>query len=443
MTEQSPIPEGIAGIEFDGPFSVGRYAKFLQQRFRGIARVQIHGEVWNFRNPGRAKVYFELRDGDGALQCSMWRDAFEEIGLPDGALVDGTQIVVAGGPDFYPGSRTSSSSFSFAVTGLRVAGEGDLLMQLEVLRKTLAAEGLFKPQKDLPRAALPRSIGVITGETGKARDDILAGLERRGWAGRLVWAFAPVQDRHAAGAISERLRDLAAVAEVDVIVVARGGGSLADLFAFCDEELCRTVALLSVPVIASVGHHTDRMLIDDVAACRCSTPTHAAEEAVPLSPADQREAIGRLARGLEAHGNRAVLGRARHLTALARGPAQHLARHNARLHQQLRELRAGGRRRIDPERARTRDDAARAPSQGEAGAAATGGRRATRARARAHAPQAHAERGYAMVEREDGDPDRLQRQQAQAAGWRMPVRDDRRARRRMLDPPQRSSEEQR
>lgn len=409
MTEQSPIPEGIAGIEFDGPFSVGRYAKFLQQRFRGIARVQIHGEVWNFRNPGRAKVYFELRDGDGALQCSMWRDAFEEIGLPDGALVDGTQIVVAGGPDFYPGSRTSSSSFSFAVTGLRVAGEGDLLMQLEVLRKTLAAEGLFKPQKDLPRAALPRSIGVITGETGKARDDILAGLERRGWAGRLVWAFAPVQDRHAAGAISERLRDLAAVAEVDVIVVARGGGSLADLFAFCDEELCRTVALLSVPVIASVGHHTDRMLIDDVAACRCSTPTHAAEEAVPLSPADQREAIGRLARGLEAHGNRAVLGRARHLTALARGPAQHLARHNARLHQQLRELRAGGRRRIDSERDLTRTralvldrkvDAMRGPELRR--------RRATleslASALAAHDPKRTLQRGYAMVEDESGAP---------------------------------------
>jgi exodeoxyribonuclease VII large subunit len=409
MTEQSPIPEGIAGVEFQGPYSVGRYSKFLQQRFREIARVQIHGEVWNFRNPGRAKVYFELRDGDGALQCSMWRDAFEEVGLPDGALVDGTQIVVAGGPDFYPGSRTSSSSFSFAVTGLRVAGEGDLLMQLEVLRKTLAAEGLFKPQKELVRAALPRSIGVITGETGKARDDILAGLQRRGWAGRLVWAFAPVQDRHAAGAISERLRDLAAVAEVDVIIVARGGGSLADLFAFCDEELCRTVALLRVPVIASVGHHTDRMLIDDVAACRCSTPTHAAEEAVPLSPSDQREAIGRLARGLEAHGNRAVLGRARHLAALARGPAQHLARHNARLHQQLRELRAGGRRRIDSERALTRTRALVLDRKVEA----TRGPELRRRRATleslasalaAHDPDRTLERGYAIVTDAQGAP---------------------------------------
>ena len=160
-------------------------------------------------------------------------------------------VVAAGGCDFYPGSRASSPSFSFAVTELRVAGEGDLLAQVERLRKALAAEGLFEPQKRLPRPSLPRCIGVVSGEGGKARDDVLAGLRRRGWAGRIVWAFAPVQDRHAAPAITRALQDLAACEEVEVIVVARGGGSLADLFAFCDETLCRTVALLRVPVIAS------------------------------------------------------------------------------------------------------------------------------------------------------------------------------------------------
>ena len=122
----------------------------------------------------------------------------------------------------------------------------------------------------------------MTGERGKARDDVLAGLRRRGWAGRLVWAFVPVQDRHAAPRIAGALRELAAIPEVEVVIVARGGGSLADLFAFCDEALCRTVALLRVPVISSVGHHTDRTLIDDVAAVCCSTPTHAAEAAVPI-----------------------------------------------------------------------------------------------------------------------------------------------------------------
>ena len=90
------------------------------------------------------------------------------------------------------------------MTELRIAGEGDLLVQLERLRRRLAADGLFEPQKHLPRPLLPRTIGVVTGERGKARDDVLAGLRRRGWGGRLIWAFAPVQDRHAAPRIAPR-----------------------------------------------------------------------------------------------------------------------------------------------------------------------------------------------------------------------------------------------
>ena len=221
-------------------------------------------------------------------------------------------------------------------------GEGDLLAQVERLRKTLAAEGLFEPQKRLPRPSLPRCIGVVSGEGGKARDDVLAGLRRRGWAGRIVWAFAPVQDRHAAPAITRALQDLAACEEVEVIVVARGGGSLADLFAFCDETLCRTVALLRVPVISSVGHHTDRTLIDDVSAVACSTPTHAAEAAVPVNCAEARAKLHGLAARLEHRSRLAIVERARVLARLSRAPADHVARHRARLHQHARELRASG-----------------------------------------------------------------------------------------------------
>ena len=273
---------------------------------------------------------------------------------PPGALSDGGQVVVAGGPDYYAGSRTASPSFSFAVSGLRLAGEGDLLAQVEVLRRTLAAEGLFEPQKRLARPALPRCIGVVTGESGKARDDVLAGLRRRGWAGRVVWAFAPVQDRHAAPAITRALQDLAAVEEVEVVVVARGGGSMADLFAFCDETLCRTVALLRVPVIASVGHHTDRTLIDDVAAASCSTPTHAAETAVPLHCGEARAAVAARAGRLAVHARRAVIERARHLAHLSRAPGEHVARERRALHQTLREARASATRRVRDERAATR-----------------------------------------------------------------------------------------
>jgi exodeoxyribonuclease VII large subunit len=400
--EPTPRPDGIAGSSLAGPFPVGTYAEKLRDYLRQRARVQLFGEVWNFR-ASRAKVYFELRDGDGAVPCSMWRDAFERLGFTPATFVDGCQVVVAGGPDYYPGSRTSSPSFSFDVIGLRIAGEGDLLAQMEALRRALGAAGLFEPQKALPRPALPRCIGVVTGEGGKARDDVLAGLARRGWAGRLVWAFAPVQDRHAAPRITQALQDLAAVEEVEVVIVARGGGSLADLFAFCDETLCRTVAMLRVPVIASVGHHTDRTLIDDVAAVSCSTPTHAAESAVPAHPLEARAALARCAASLEAHGRRAVVGRARHLAALSRAPAQAIARHRVALHQRLKELRAASRRRVAEDRERVARDAR--VLERRAGAAGGPQARARRtaldslaAALAAHDPERTVARGYAIVD---------------------------------------------
>jgi exodeoxyribonuclease VII large subunit len=427
VTDVPARPAGIPGSELSGPWPVGHYAARLRDRLRGFTRVQVFGEVFGFK-AGRAKVWFELRDASGALPCSMWRSDWEALDV--GELADGVQIVAAGGCDFYPGARTSSPSFSFAVDDVRVAGEGDLLAQLERLRRTLHAEGLFEPQKRLARPALPRTIGVVTGETGKARDDVVAGLRRRGWGGRVVWAFAPVQDRHAAPRITRALQDLAACAEVEVIVVARGGGSLADLFAFCDETLCRTVALLRVPVISSVGHHTDRTLLDDVAAVACSTPTHAAEAAVPVHCADAYAALRGVAARLDRQGRRAIVDRARALARLSRAPAEHVARHRVRLHQELRELRATGRRGLaERERAAlARADALRRTGGAAALARDRGAQRALTAAAAldrsaaatpqrrrrdldrfaaalaAHDPQRTLERGYALVEDASGEP---------------------------------------
>ena len=258
---------------------------------------------------------------------------------------------------------------------------------------------------------------------------MLAGLERRGWAGRVVWAFAPVQDRRAAPAITRALTDLAAIAEVEVIVVARGGGSLADLFAFCDETLCRTVAMLRVPVISSVGHHADRTLIDDVAAVACSTPTHAAETAVPLHCGEARAALGAAARGLSRHADRALAGRAavssaagalarharravitraRELAALSRAPGEHVARQRRALHQSLREMRASATRRVAAERAGNR----RAAGALQRRAAAASGPDAAGRRAAlesltlalaAHDPERVVERGYTVVDDRAGN----------------------------------------
>jgi exodeoxyribonuclease VII large subunit len=353
----------------------------------------------------RAKsVYFDLRDGDGAVAVSMWRTDFDRLRLPEGALADGTQVVVGGGVDYYPGSRTSSGAFSFRAVALRVAGEGDLLAQIARLRRRLGEEGLFAPQKTLPRPQIPRTIGVVTAETGEARNDVLAGLRRRGWAGRVVWAFAPVQDRHAAPRITQALQDLAATGAVDVIVVARGGGSVADLMAFSDETLCRTIALLRTPVIAAVGHDGDRTLIDDVAAVSCSTPTHAADAAVPLDVVAARESLRRCGARLGDHGRSAVLVRARALEQLARAPADHVRRHRARLHQVLREMRASSRRVVTDGERGSRDAARRIAARASAGA--TGAEAAARASTlgsfasalAAHDPERVVERGFVVVD---------------------------------------------
>ncbi len=406
-TATAPAPQtaAIPDSTFPGPFAVGAYAAQLKARLQQFASVQLIGEVWGFRT-GRARVYFELRDARGALPCSMWASDFERLGV---SLSDGLRVVIGGGCDYYPGSSTSSPSFSFAVTELRVAGEGDLLAQLERLRRRLAAEGLFEPQKRLRRPLLPKTIGVVTGERGKARDDVLAGLHRRGWAGRLVWAFAPVQDRRAAGHIASALRELAAVPEVEVVIVARGGGSLADLYAFCDEALCRTVALLRVPVIASVGHHTDRTLIDDVAAASCSTPTHAAEVAVPVDCRAARVELASRTRRLHGHGHRAILSRARTLGHLARAPSAHLARQRRQLHQMLRELRASAKRTVSHGRSQASTHLLVLRRTATRGTSSDKERRRSELdrlafALAAHDPERTLARGYALVEDRAGEP---------------------------------------
>lgn len=352
-----PIPELLPDAEavkpplapgepdLPGPFPVGEYAPKLRNFLRGVARVRVSGEVTNLRASARAKgIYFDLRDANGALPCSMWRSDFDRLDLPEGTLRDGVEMVVAGGLDYFPGSERSSPSFSFRVTYMRPAGEGDLLAQLDRLRKQLAAEGLFEPQKQLHRPVLPRTIGVVVGHDSAALGDVLAGLERRSWHGRLVLVHPPVQGKAAAPRIASALRRLAEIPEVETIIVTRGGGSLTDLWCFCDEALCRTVALLRVPVISAVGHNVDRTLIDDVSAQCCSTPTHAAEAAVRVDVAVARGELGVHAASVGRFGRRAVAVRARALGADARSLAGHMRAERSRLHQLIREIRAASAR---------------------------------------------------------------------------------------------------
>jgi exodeoxyribonuclease VII large subunit len=417
-------------MDLPGPFPVGLYAKKLQEEMRKRARVQLMGEVTGV---GRSKVqaYFELRDSQGAVPCTMWLTDLEKAGLPEGALRDGAELVIAGGPDYYPGGGQASPSFSFRATHARLAGEGDLMARLQALRKQLRAEGLFELQKQLARALLPKAIGVVTAESGAARRDLLAGLRRRGWGGTVVWGFAPVQDRHAAPAIAAALQGLAARPEVEAIVVTRGGGSLADLWAFCDETLCRTVAMLRVPVVSAIGHERDTTLLDDVAAVTCSTPTHAAEAVVPLDCGQARRELGRCGFALRRAAEGAIGARARHLGALARGPARALQRERSGLNQKIREVRAASERGIAERgafqrriatvvlartrrRALERTAAARAEERLRGAAIERSAARSLRRRRevleraavtlRAHDPERTLERGYALAESPEGEP---------------------------------------
>jgi len=376
---------------------------------RRRARVSLLGEVTGLSR-SKAQAYFELRDAEGAVPCAIWLNDLEKLDLPEQGLRDGAEIVIGGGPDYYRGSAQASPGFFFRATHIRLAGEGDLLARLEALRKQLRAEGLFELQKQLARPRLPKTIGVVTAESGAARRDLLAGLRRRGWAGTVVWAFAPVQDRRAAPAIAAAIQELAATPAVEAIVVARGGGSLADLWAFCDETLCRTVALLRVPVVSAVGHERDSTLIDDVAAVACSTPTHAAEAVVPLDCNAARGALTRSAVALRRAGEGAVGSRSRHLVALARGPARALRRERIALNQKTREIRASSERGLAERRRFQRRLAlvvlARAARRA-AGAEASNRREALRRAQvafRAHEPERTLERGYALAEDGEGEP---------------------------------------
>jgi len=430
---QEPLPGAAAPprewSELPGPFPVGEYADALRRFLRKRARVQVLGEVTGLRLAGKS-AYFELRDAEGAVPCAMWRSDWDRIGLPEGAVRDGVEVVVEGGPDYYAGSATASPSFSFRCTRLRLAGEGDLLARLAELRRRLGAEGLFEPQKELRRPALPRSIGIITGRGSAAEADLLAALARRSWAGRVVFAHPPVQDRHAAPQIARALGDLAAVGEVEAIVVARGGGSLADLWAFCDETLCRNAAMLRVPIVAAIGHEIDRTLLDDVAAVSCSTPTHAIEEAVRIDVAAARTGLARDAARLRERGRAASPERARRLAAGARALGRHADGQRHWLHQKIRELRAASAKAVasagaesarralvlSRKRSAALHETGRAASRLGAAAAAIDrrGRAASASRLAdlrrieqtlaAHEPERVLERGYALVTAAD-EPD--------------------------------------
>nr|BBX80960.1 exodeoxyribonuclease 7 large subunit [Mycobacterium florentinum] len=228
-------------------------------------------------------VFMVLRDpaADMSLTVTCPRDLVLNAPVK---LVEGTQVVVCGKPSFYTGRGT----FSLRLSEIRAVGVGELLARIDRLRRLLDAEGLFDPRLKRPIPFLPNMIGLITGRASAAERDVTTVAGTRWPAVRFAVRNTAVQGPNAVAQIVEALRELDRDQDVDVIVLARGGGSVEDLLPFSDETLCRAIAACRTPVISAVGHEPDNPLCDLVADLRAATPTDAAKRVVPDTAAEQR-----------------------------------------------------------------------------------------------------------------------------------------------------------
>ena len=242
--------------------------------------VRVRGEISGWKRAASGHCYLCLKDDKAVLDGVIWKAAAGALRFkPE----DGIEVVATGRLTTYPGR----SRYQIVIDRLELAGQGALMALLDKRRRALAAEGLFDPARKRPLPFLPRTIGVVTSPTGAVIRDILHRLADRCPSHVIVWPV-PVQGEGAAAQIAAAVRGFdalapgGAVARPDLVIVARGGGSIEDLWAFNEEEVVRAVAACSIPVISAVGHETDTSLCDFAADVRAPTPTAAAELAVPV-----------------------------------------------------------------------------------------------------------------------------------------------------------------
>lgn len=268
-------------------FSVSELSSLLKNVVEGaFSEVSVQGEVSGVKRASSGHIYFSLKDKDAVLNAICWRGASSET---NAAIADGLEIVAKGKLTTYAGR----SNYQMIVSSAQIAGEGALLKMLEERKKKLAAEGLFDATRKKPIPFLPENIGVITSPTGAVIRDIMHRLSDR--FPRPVYLYPVlVQGEGAAEQVAAAIKSFNAIApeglatkdgiipRPDVLIVARGGGSLEDLLSFSEEIVVRAVADSVIPIISAVGHETDTMLIDYAADLRAPTPTGAAEKAVPV-----------------------------------------------------------------------------------------------------------------------------------------------------------------
>jgi exodeoxyribonuclease VII large subunit len=260
-------------------YTVSAFNRGLSSYLGKIPAVWVEGEVTELRrNEAWANVFFTLKDpaSGSTLAATIARRVFDRLEL---GLEEGETVHAHGRAELYE----TKGELGLRVTTIERLGLGEHLVALERLKRRLAAEGLFAPERKRPLPRIPRAVGVLTGADAAARGDVLATIGRRFPAARVVVCETRVQGRGAPQAIVSALQALGAHPEVDVLIVTRGGGSFDDLLPWSDETVVRAIAAAGVPVVAAVGHEQDAPLCDLAADVRAATPTAAATLVVPDS----------------------------------------------------------------------------------------------------------------------------------------------------------------
>ncbi|OON81354.1 exodeoxyribonuclease VII large subunit [Streptomyces tsukubensis] len=259
------------------PLPVGEVSRLIGGWIERLGAVWVEGQITQLsRRPGAGVVFMTLRDPahDISVSVTCYRKVFDAV---VDVVAEGARVVVHAKPEWY-GPR---GQLSLRAAEIRPVGIGELLARLERLKKELAGEGLFAPEHKKSLPFLPQLIGLVCGRASAAERDVLENARRRWPAVRFEVRNVPVQGVHAVPQVVGAVKELDALAGVDVIIVARGGGSVEDLLPFSSEELVRTVAACRTPVVSAIGHEPDAPLLDLVADVRASTPTDAAKKVVP------------------------------------------------------------------------------------------------------------------------------------------------------------------
>jgi exodeoxyribonuclease VII large subunit len=265
------------GLFLPSSFTVTELTRYVRQLLESdflLQDVWVQGEISNLSRPSSGHIYFTLKDESSAIKCVIWRSSAARLRF---ALQNGMAIEAHGAISVYE----RDGQYQLYVNNLRPAGEGVLYQQFMRLKARLEEEGLFDEERKRPLPAMPGCIGIVTSATGAALQDMLNTLRVRYPLAEVILAPCAVQGEEAPGQIVAALRGLNRSGKPDVILLARGGGSLEDLWAFNDERVVRAVTDSLIPVVTGVGHETDFTLVDFASDLRAPTPTGAAVLATP------------------------------------------------------------------------------------------------------------------------------------------------------------------